>query len=293
MRVTLLAKILLKAATLAPLAFLGGHDPATTAASIPAVRIDPGVFAYRLAGDFTLGGRPVNAPQRPMRFDRPFFIMKTEVSEALYDRCVAAGDCAARATGEPARADLPAVGVSWRDATAFAQWLSRETGEAWRLPSDAEWAFAAGERFRDDAVAAFVGQDFAQRWLAKYEQETAFAQALPARAQPFGAFGTNERGLEDLSGSVWEWTSACFERQTLDGQGKPVGAPFLNCGVRVVEGAHRAYVSDFIRDARAGGCSAGAPPSNLGFRLVREESGWIASLRDIFATEHRAGAEAT
>jgi hypothetical protein len=40
--------------------------------------------------------------------------------------------------------------------------------------------------------------------------------------------------------------------------------------VRVVQGQHRAYVTDFIRDARAGGCAAGIPPSNLGFRLVRE-----------------------
>ena len=44
----------------------------------------------------------------------------------------------------------------------------------------------------------------------------------------------------------------------------------VNCGVRVVEGQHRSYVTDFIRDARAGGCAAGIPPSNLGFRLVRE-----------------------
>jgi hypothetical protein len=49
-----------------------------------------------------------------------------------------------------------------------------------------------------------------------------------------------------------------------------------NCGVRVAEGAHRAYVTDFIRDARAGGCASGVPPSNLGFRLVREPRSWIA-----------------
>ena len=48
-----------------------------------------------------------------------------------------------------------------------------------------------------------------------------------------------------------------------------------NCGVRVVEGRHRTYVSDFIRDARGGGCAVGAPPSNLGFRLVREGAGWF------------------
>jgi hypothetical protein len=40
--------------------------------------------------------------------------------------------------------------------------------------------------------------------------------------------------------------------------------------VRIAEGQHRSYVTDFVRDARAGGCAAGLPPSNLGFRLVRE-----------------------
>jgi hypothetical protein len=47
----------------------------------------------------------------------------------------------------------------------------------------------------------------------------------------------------------------------------------FNCGVRVVEGEHRGYVTDFVRDARGGGCAAGKPPSNLGFRLVREDNG--------------------
>jgi hypothetical protein len=47
-----------------------------------------------------------------------------------------------------------------------------------------------------------------------------------------------------------------------------------NCGVRVVEGQHRAYVTDFIRDAKAGGCAVGVPPDNLGFRLVVEHDRW-------------------
>ncbi len=51
-----------------------------------------------------------------------------------------------------------------------------------------------------------------------------------------------------------------------------------NCGVRVDEGQHRSYVTDFVRDARAGGCAAGVPPSNLGFRLVREQNSWISGL---------------
>ena len=54
-----------------------------------------------------------------------------------------------------------------------------------------------------------------------------------------------------------------------------------NCGVRIAQGQHRSYVTDFIRDARAGGCAAGLPPSNLGFRLVREPKFWTtADVRD-------------
>lgn len=49
-----------------------------------------------------------------------------------------------------------------------------------------------------------------------------------------------------------------------------------NCGVRIANGRHRGYVPDFIRDARSGGCAAGIPPANLGFRLVRETSpSWV------------------
>ena len=60
-----------------------------------------------------------------------------------------------------------------------------------------------------------------------------------------------------------------FVRHVLNDAGDVVSKS-PNCGVRVVEGQDRAYVTDFIRDARAGGCAVGIPPDNLGFRLVRE-----------------------
>jgi hypothetical protein len=71
-------------------------------------------------------------------------------------------------------------------------------------------------------------------------------------------------------------------RSRLDERGN--AAPqTTNCGVRIAQGVHRAYVTDFIRDARGGGCAAGVPPTNLGFRLVREEKSWIARLEKAWA----------
>ncbi|PSC02548.1 nitrate reductase [Alsobacter soli] len=284
MFVMLKANLAAKAVVIAvaPVALaMGGHrlvgepqpDP------VPVVRVEAGEFAYRVAGDFNRAGRPVNAPVRAWRFSAPIEIMKSQVSAAEYDRCVAEGACERRLGRDIGRPDVPAVGVSWQDASAYAAWFSRRTGQTWRLPTDSEWAYVAGSRFKDDAVEGDDGTDaFTKRWLAKYEQESARAGAVDKAPRPIGAFGENERGVADLSGNVWEWTNTCFLRQGLDAAGEPTGARTVNCGVRVVEGEHRAYVTDFIRDAKGGGCAVGVPPANLGFRLVREHAGPVDAL---------------
>ncbi|HEY2138085.1 MAG TPA: SUMF1/EgtB/PvdO family nonheme iron enzyme, partial [Xanthobacteraceae bacterium] len=139
-----------------------------------------------------------------------------------------------------------------------------------RLPTDTEWAYAAGERFAETASDSALG-DPGQRALARYETESSRDGDVEKVAQPLGTFGINHNGLADVAGNVWEWTDSCFVRSRLDEAGRPSDATTINCGVRVVEGRHRTYMTDFIRDARAGGCTAGLPPSNLGFRLVRDD----------------------
>jgi formylglycine-generating enzyme required for sulfatase activity len=76
----------------------------------------------------------------------------------------------------------------------------------------------------------------------------------------------------DLAGNVWEWTSDCYVRFTLAADRVTELSRVENCGVHVVEGRHRAYMSNFIQDARSGGCAYGTPPDKLGFRLVRERA---------------------
>lgn len=234
------------------------------------VDVAPRVFAYRLAGDFNQAGQSVDAPRVAVAMTSVLHIMKQQVTVADYDRCVAETKCMARSPLEGFDPNLPVVQVSWQDATTYAAWLSAKTGETWRLPSDEEWVFAAGSRFHDDALSVAASRDPSVRWLARYEQESE-QDALDQRPRPTGAFGANEYGLLDFSGNVWEWTNTCFIRQSLDAKGKSAGSSTVNCGVRVVEGEHRTYVTNFVRDARGGGCAIGKPPSNLGFRLVRED----------------------
>jgi len=64
-----------------------------------------------------------------------------------------------------------------------------------------------------------------------------------------------------------------------------VASSLSNCGVHVVEGFHRTYMSNFIRDGKSGGCAVGTPPDNLGFRLVHDRAGFLqAALRRLGLT---------
>jgi formylglycine-generating enzyme required for sulfatase activity len=262
-----------------PLAVAGTPLPSQRASEVreianETVRVPPTVFSYRAAGEFNRERVAVSAPLLQLRRDAPVVIMKSQVTEAAFEECVRDGACRALARPSLGRPDVPVSGVSWEDATAYARWLSSRTGEIWRLPTDEEWVFAAGSRVKDEAVET-DSDDFSQRWLAKYDRESARDRTADRRTRRIGSFGANEHGLLDIAGNVWEWTDSCFVRQSLDAADRAVGEPTTNCGVRVVEGAHRTYATSFLRDARAGGCSVGAPPDNLGFRLVRDEGSWL------------------
>ena len=231
------------------------------------VTIAPRPFEYRQAGEFTRAGRAVDAPIVSRIRKAPLTLMRRQVTATEYEECVRERGCPASPQDNALGFDRPVVRVSWRDASAYASWLSRKTGRAYRLPTDEEWAFAAGSRFIDDSVGADESADPSKRWLARYEMESN-RDNFDKEVKPVGTFGVNEHGLADMAGNVWEWTDTCYRRVALD-PGAVNGPATVNCGVRVVAGRHRSYMTDFIRDPRSGGCAVGVPPTNLGFRLVR------------------------
>ena len=248
----------------------------TTAAvrddTIALTQVPSGQLDYYPAGEFLRNGYPTVPAKATVRFDAELVVATRQVSQAEYARCVDDGACKPldRSHRDNAAPDLPAVGVSWRDATAYAEWISKKTGESYRLPTYVEWVHAAGSAYKEDVILdEFDINNPAQRWLAEYALETQRKTSVDGTLRPFGDFGVNDVGILDMAGNVWEWTDTCHVRQHLESEGGEA-LKNENCGVRVVAGAHRSYIPDFIRDAKSGACSVGVPPSNLGFRLVRD-----------------------
>ena len=234
------------------------------------VILPPGAVTYRTEGHFFLQGRPIDAPVVTAVIAEPLTIMKYQVTAADYAACVTDGACDPAEPAALGTGNVPATGVSFVDATAYAAWLSARTGQVWALPTDQQWAYAAGSRFIDDALGvAGEADNPALRWLANYRKEAGRLREAEPVPMPLGTFGENENGIADMGGNVWEWTQTCHRRVHVDAAGKVLSEQPA-CTIRVLEGKHRASVTNFIRDARSGGCSVGVPPDNLGFRLVRQ-----------------------
>jgi formylglycine-generating enzyme required for sulfatase activity len=241
------------------------------------ISVPPHRFTYRLDGEYYKNGLAVDAPMVQRNVATPLVVMKYQVTEAEYGRCVASGACAAVDKADVHGGDRPVTGVSWDDASAYARWLSAATGEVWTLPTQEQMAFAAGSRFPDDALGVDpTSRNPALRWLADYDRESRRKAVRNPMPQVSGHFGENEYGLADFAGNVWEWTTSCERRVDLAEAGV-VRSAVATCGVYVTVGQDRSPMNAFVRWPKTGGCSVGTPPSNLGLRLVREDR-WYVNL---------------
>ena len=125
----------------------------------------------------------------------------------------------------------------------------------YRLPTDSEWKNFASALPQKPYKKLFTDPRMA--WAADYGSMEKVSGVVKAS----GTFGTVPNGFSDLSGNVWEWTSTCAR----------TGAEPDRCPAYLVEGLHESALSVFIRDPASGGCAVGAPPANVGFRLVSDE----------------------
>ena len=164
-----------------------------------------GCFGTPLRPDAECHGR--EEPLRRVKIPRPFAVSKYEVTFEDYDRFTGATERAA--DDGWGRGRRPAINVSWPEAQAYVDWLSRETGATYRLLSEAEWEYAAraGSTGKMDwgENKANCGR-CGSRWDG-------------TQTAPVGSFPANPWGLHDMLGNVEEWVEDCWNPNY-------VGAPF-------------------------------------------------------------------
>ena len=185
------------------------------------------------AGIYDVGSTEKNdeAPVHEVAFSKPFAIGKYEVTFEEWDACVADGGCGEYAPADSGwgRGRQPVVNVSWEDAKAYVEWLSRKTGGEYRLPSEAEWEYAA----RAGACTRFWwGEDVGTGNAACRECGSAWDNRSPA---PVGQFEPNGFGLHDTAGNVMEWVEDCkgtYEATDYYGAAETSG----QCNLRGVRG---------------------------------------------------------
>lgn len=172
----------------------------------------------------------------------------------------------------------PVACVNWHDARAYAEWLTEKTGERYRLPTEAEWEYAAGGG--EDAAPWGDDIDAACEFANIYDQAAVEAFGAwfptadcrddhPAPAEA-GAFPPNAFGLSDMFGSLQEWTGDCWNGGH---QGRPSSGRSRqdgNCGVRVFKGGHFASDVKFNRPAFRIEGIADHPNAYSGFRVARD-----------------------
>ena len=204
-----------------------------------------------------------------------FHISKYEITFAQYEAyCDATGKSKPDDNGW-GRGNRPVINVSWEDANAFCEWMTEKTGDSIRLPSEAEWEYAAreggkgirfgnGENVADPSKINFLSS-------MKCKKGYSLPGVSRYKTTPVGSFVPNALGLHDMSGNVREWCSDWFNVHYYgkcpmnDPKGPSWGTQ------RVNRGGSYASVSDYVR------CTyrSSAPPSwrykNIGFRCVMEK----------------------
>jgi formylglycine-generating enzyme required for sulfatase activity len=202
------------------------------------------------------------ASGRNVAIAMPFAVGKFEVTFEEWDACVAQGGCSHRPDDRGwGRGRQPVMNVSWNDAQSYLAWLSRRTGKSYRLPSEAEWEYAAqAGSGREAAAVRGANQANCDGCGSRWDNR----QAAPA-----GSFAANAFGLHDMLGNVWEWTADCWnashDAASADGSVRLTG----DCSRRVLRGGSWGSFPEFTRSAHRIWFTTDNRLDGYGFRVAR------------------------
>ncbi|PID89779.1 MAG: hypothetical protein CSA05_00540 [Bacteroidia bacterium] len=217
-------------------------------------------------GEFIMGNNDGDDDEKPAHqvFLNDYYIGQYEVTMGEFENfCSATGREPVRKESW-SRANHPAIYVTWDMAVEYCKWLSKETGKKYRLPTEAEWEYAARGGEKSQGYKYSGNNDI---------DEVAWYQgSIPEDGtQPVGSLKPNELGIYDMSGNVWEWCSDIYQKDyyTKSDKKNPKGAKRGNW--RIVRGGSWAGKA---RQARVTYRQSNLPVNsgfNDGFRVVMTE----------------------
>ncbi len=219
------------------------------------------------SGVFVMGSKKDKRqqPTRLMRMRKPFAIGRFETQHAEWQACIDAGGCTHKPHDHKwGRERRPVINVAHGMVEGYAAWLSKTTGQRYRLPSEVEWEYAA----RAGSTKEYAhGDDVGKGIVNCRKCGTPWSGVGNA---PVGSFPPNAWGIYDMHGNAFEWVKDCWHP---DYTGAPKDAsPRLdgNCQVRVIRGGSWYYYSRMSKSANRQKNPAAVKSYWLSFRLVRE-----------------------
>lgn len=213
-------------------------------------------------------------PRRRVAVLAPFAMGLYPVTFKEWDACVADGGCNGYRPDDAGwgRGDRPAINVGWQDAQLYVAWLRRKTGKPYRLPSEAEWEYAA----RAGTTTPFSTGRAVKPSQANYNTAAGYGgsakQASRNKTLPVDQFPPNPFGLFDVHGNTWEWVEDCWH-EGYDGAPYDAGVwKGGNCKRRIVRGGSWKNIPAKLRSAERGvsGVGAGGRNTQIGFRVARD-----------------------
>lgn len=240
-----------------------------------------GEMVWLPAGSFVMGSAPAElergadeGPQHKVTLRQPFAIGKYEVTFAEWDACVADGGCNRYRPADDGwgRGRRPVINISWQDAQSYIDWISRKTGQRYRLPSEAEWEYAA----RAGQRGVFGGSDCLSAAQANIDGRYDYgkcpvdANGYIQRTVDVGHYRANAFGLHDMLGNVFEWTADDWHESY---HGAPSSSKRWEKGDpewHPVRGGCWYSQPGMARVANRYGLDGGFRSNTVGFRLARD-----------------------
>jgi formylglycine-generating enzyme required for sulfatase activity/class 3 adenylate cyclase len=211
-------------------------------------------------GTFAMGSNEDISEKPPHQVSiKPFAISRYPISVREWNECAAAKGCPFTATGKE---EAPVTNISWSDARQYVGWLSGVTHKPYRLPTEAEWEYAA----RGGTQTKYWWGDELQPGMANCKN----CADVAAAEQPvkIGSFRPNPFGLYDMGGSVDQWVEDCWHKNY---QGAPAdGSAWTenNCASHVIRSGSWKNDARYVRPANRDSYDTGVRYPTHGFRIA-------------------------